>query len=162
MLRISSPMYDRIASKIRKVVEILKELGYDSENISPREFYEYMTGETPTGDTITLEDVLCNEFLMMHEVVEISELKKVNVPINKQTIVKFYPQVYSAHFKALDYELTYALNKEDYDWLKRRLENFQSQINDPYLPPEFNHLKQKLAHRYEYIMGKFSRFISRV
>lgn len=81
-----------------------------------------MTGETPTDDTITLEDVLCNEFLMMHEVVEISELKKVNVPINKQTIVKFYPQVYAAHFTALDYELTYALNKKDYEWLKRRLE----------------------------------------
>lgn len=28
-------MYDRIASKIRKIVEILKELGYDPENISP-------------------------------------------------------------------------------------------------------------------------------
>ncbi|MGB9675749.1 MAG: hypothetical protein ACPL0C_00995 [Candidatus Bathyarchaeales archaeon] len=153
-------MYDKIASEIMKVVEILKGLNYNSENISPREFYEYMTGETPTGDIITLEDVLCNEFLMVHEVVEISELKKMNVPINKQTIVKFYPQVYEAHFTALNYELTYALNKKDYEWLKRRIENFQSQLDDPYLPPEFNHLKQKLTPKYESMIEKFSRFIS--
>jgi len=69
-------MYSRIARRIREVVEILKGLGYYPEKISSKEFHEYMTGETPAGDTITLEDVLCNEFFMVHEVVEISELKK--------------------------------------------------------------------------------------
>jgi hypothetical protein len=160
MLRISQLMYSRIARRIREVVEILKGLGYYPEKISSKEFHEYMTGETPAGDTITLEDVLCNEFFMVHEVVEISELKKMNVPINRQTIIKFYPQVYEAHFTALDYELTHALNKKDYKWLKRRFENFQLQLDDPYLPPEFDYLKRKLAHRCESMIEKFSRFLS--
>ena len=41
----------------------LKERRYTSRHISPREFYDYMTGETPTGDTITILDVLDDEYL---------------------------------------------------------------------------------------------------
>ncbi|MGQ9641120.1 MAG: hypothetical protein ACUVUF_03210 [Candidatus Bathycorpusculaceae bacterium] len=151
-------MYDKITVKIKEAVKILKRLGYDCGAISPKEFYDYMMAETPTGDTITLEDVLRNEFLLVHEIVEISELKKMNVLINKQTIIKFYPNVYEAHFTALDYELSYALNKRDYEWLKQRLKNFQSQLDDPYLPQEFWHLKQKLSSKYKSMMEKFLKY----
>jgi dynactin complex subunit len=101
---------------------------------------DYMTGETLTGDAITLEDVLRNEFLMVHEVVEISELKKVGVSISKQTVIRFYPRVYEAHLTALDYELNHAINKGNYEWLRRRLKNFEAQLNDPFLSPEFEYL----------------------
>jgi hypothetical protein len=73
-----------------------------------------MTGETPTGDLITLTDVLNNEFLMVHEVVEISELKKRSIPINK-TIMRFYTEFIKFILRALNYELTYALNKQHYE-----------------------------------------------
>ncbi|MEM3442989.1 MAG: HAD-IA family hydrolase, partial [Candidatus Bathyarchaeia archaeon] len=155
-----SLMLNEIAVKIKETVRILKRLGYNCESISPKEFYDYMTGETPTGDTITLEDVLKNEFLLVHEVVEISELKKMNVPINKQTIMNFYPNVYEAHFTALDYELTFALGQGNFEWVKMRLKNFESQLDDPYLPQEFSHLKRKLAPKCELIMKKFSNFLS--
>ncbi len=148
-----------IAAKLRKTAEILNKLGYDYESISPKEFYDYMTGETPTGDTTTLEDVLNNEFLMVHEFVEINELKKMNTPINKQTVMKFYPNVYEAHFTALDYELTHALNKKGHEWVRKRLNNFASQLDDPYLPSEFNYLKQKLASKYTLMRKKFSKYL---
>lgn len=133
----------------------MSKLGYGCGSISPQEFYDYMTGETPTGDTTTLKDVLKNEFLMVHEFVEISELKKMNIPINKWTIMKFYPNVYEAHFTALDYEVTYALNKKGHEWIRKRLKDFASQLDDPYLPLEFNHLKQKMAPKCALIMKKF-------
>ena len=118
-----------------------------------------MEGETPTGDTTTLEDVLQNEFLMLHEVVEISELKKKNVPIDRQTILKFYPEVYMAHFTALDYELTYALEKKNYEWFKRRFRNLRSQLDDPYLPPEFHYLKRESALQVEFMIKKFTKHL---
>lgn len=62
-----------------------------------------MEGEAPTSDAVTLDDVLHNEFLMPHEVVEISELKKMGVPVNRQTIISFYTQVCEAYLTALDY-----------------------------------------------------------
>lgn len=108
-------MFSRIEAKIQETTRTLKQLRYASEFVSPREFYDYMTGETPTGDVITLNDVLQNEFFMVHEVVEICELKKMNVPIDQHTVMRFYPKVYEAHLTALDLELTYALDKKDYE-----------------------------------------------
>ena len=40
------------------------------------EFYDYMTGEIFFEDKTTLRDVLDSEYLTIHELVEISELKK--------------------------------------------------------------------------------------
>jgi hypothetical protein len=150
-------MLSIVEAKIRETTRTLKQLGYSSKSISPKEFYDYMTGETPTGDAVTLDDVLRNEFFMVHEVVEICELKKMNVPIDKHTIMKFYPKVYEAHLSALDFELTYALNKKAYDWFKQRFNNFLSQLDDPYLPPEFDHLKKELAPRCRSMVEKFSK-----
>lgn len=158
-------LFNRINVKIKEATRILKQLGYESENISAREFYDYMTGETPTGDTVTLYDVLRNEFFMIHEVVEISELKRMGISINKQTIMRYYPKVYEAHITAMDYELTHALNKKDYEWFKRRFvspEIFLSQLNDPYLPPEYNYLPQQLTPKCKSIIKKFSKHFRQI
>lgn len=155
---------NKINERIKEAVKIIEQLGYEIEPISSKEFFNYMTGETPTGDVITLNDVLNNEFLMVHEVVEISELKKMNVPIDKHTVMNFYPKVYEAHFVAIDYELTHALTKREHEWFKRRFvspQDFLSQLDDPYLPPEFKHLKQELAHRCKSIIKKFSKYITK-
>ena len=152
-------MFSKIDTKIKETTRTLEQLGYESERISPKEFYDYMTGETPTGDVITLNDVLRNEFLMVHEVVEISELKKMAIPISKQTVMVFYPEVYKVHFTAMDYELTHALNKKDYGWLKRRLTHAEDQLEDPYLPQEFNYLRRELAPRWRSVIKKFSKHL---
>lgn len=150
-------MFSRMEAKIREATRTLELLGYAAERISSREFSDYMTGETPTGDTITLEDVLKSEFFMLHEVAEICELKKMNVPIDKNTVMKLYPKVYEAHLTALDLELTYALDKKDFERFKRRFSDFSSQLDDPYLPPEFSHLKEELAPRHKAMIKKFSK-----
>jgi hypothetical protein len=148
-------MLPRIKTKINEARRILKQLGYESESISPKEFYDFMAGETPTGDVITLNDVLCNEFLMVHEVVEISELKKMGIPINKETVMVYYPEVYKAHITAMDFELTHALNRRNYKWLKRRLAAVT--VEDPYLPQEFSYLRQELAPYCKSIIEKLSK-----
>jgi hypothetical protein len=107
-----------------------------------------MTGETPTGDTVTLLDVLDNEYLMIHEVVEISELKKKGVPINKQTVMMMHPN-YETHYTATEHELDYAIDKKDFDWLKIRIDHAKSWLEDPDMP-------QHLIPRYETIIRKCS------
>ena len=94
-----------------------------------------MTGETPTGDTITIADILGNEYLMIHEVVEISELKKMGIPINKQTVIMTFPDPsYGTHYTAIACELDYALSRGDYDWLRFRMKHAESWIEDEDLP----------------------------
>jgi len=144
----------RINRKLRDAIKILKELGYESQHVSPKEFYDYMTGETPTGDTITIVDVLGNDFLMIHEVVEISELKKMEIPIHRRTITMFHPKVYEAHLTATEYELDYALDKKDYDWLKTRINHAKSWLEDDYLP-------EHLIPRCEAIVKRFSEGLSK-
>ena len=145
---------DRIILKLKEATGKLREMEYESQHIAPREFFDYMTGETPTGDIITILDVLKNDFLMIHEAVEISELKKNGIPINNQTVIIYYPEVYKAHLSAMDYELTHALNKRNYIWLKRRLRVFT--LEDQYLPQEFKDLQEELAPQYRSMMKKFS------
>jgi len=149
-------MLSQINARIKEATRILKQLGYESQHISSKEFYDYMTGETPTGDVITLNDVLDNEFLMVHEVVEISELKKKGIHISKQTVMEFYPRTtYEVHFTATEYELTYALNKKDQAWLKLRMSHAKDWLRDKDLPKE-------LAPRCKLIIKKFSKNLSKV
>ena len=145
-----SILQHKIAEKLKETNKTLKRLGYETQHFSPKEFYDYMTGETPTGDTITIVDVLDNEFLMIHEVVEISELRKMSIPTNKNTVVKFHPKVYEAHFTATEQELNYAFSKKDFDWLKVRMNHAKSWLEDndmpQYLLPTCKAIIEKLSN----------------
>ncbi|MEM2739723.1 MAG: hypothetical protein QXQ29_02870 [Candidatus Bathyarchaeia archaeon] len=66
-------MLDNIARKMEGVVRIARSLSYICEDLSLKKFYD---GETATGDKVTIGDVLRNEFLMFHKVIEISESKE--------------------------------------------------------------------------------------
>ncbi len=150
----TSPSYNvlqkRIAEKLKETLKTLKELGYKSLQLSPREFYDYLTGETPTGDTITIVDVLGNDFLMIHEVVEMSELKKIGIPINKNTVMMFHPEVYGAHYTATEHELNFALSKKEFDWLRVRIGHAKSWLEDDSMP-------QHLVPRCKAIIKRFSK-----
>ncbi|RLE75542.1 MAG: hypothetical protein DRZ80_02620, partial [Thermoprotei archaeon] len=61
MLKIES-LFNEIKKKIESASKILKAIGYNICKISPLEFYEYVTGETPTGDKVMLDEILANEY----------------------------------------------------------------------------------------------------
>ncbi|UCE29157.1 MAG: hypothetical protein JSV85_07910 [Candidatus Bathyarchaeota archaeon] len=145
-----SELKKKIAFELEEAFGKLKRMEYVCHSISPREFYDYMTGETLTGDTITIVDVLDNEFLMIHEAVEISELKRQGIPINKQTVMTSRPRVYESHYKATDYELEYALSKGNHGWLKTRVAHAKSRLEDLDMPP---HLIKKC----QALITKFSK-----
>ncbi len=44
--------------------------------------------------------------------------------------MNFYPKVYVAHLKAMEYELTYALSKGNYEWIKCRLYHADEWLNE--------------------------------
>ncbi|MEM1569222.1 MAG: hypothetical protein QXM89_04750 [Candidatus Bathyarchaeia archaeon] len=128
-------MSDNFSLKLKEAVEITRSLGYECEDISPREFYDYMTGETVSGDRIILEGVLRNEFLMVHEVVEISELKKKGISIDSMTTVNCHLEdTYEAYLIAFEYEIKHALKKADLAYVKLRLADVREWLDDENLP----------------------------
>ncbi|MEM2850111.1 MAG: hypothetical protein QXI36_07555 [Candidatus Bathyarchaeia archaeon] len=136
--------------KMKEAVEIVRSLGYECEDISPREFYDYMTGETVSGDRITLKEVLHSDFLILHEVVEMSELKKKGITIDDKTVVNCHPEtIYEAHFTAVKYEVKHALNKGDLAYVEMRLKHVREWLDDENIP-------EKLVPRLKSILEKLS------
>ena len=130
-------MLSEVEGKIEATGKALQFIGYTVGEVSAQEFCDYMTGEIFSEDTTTLDDVLGNEYLMVHELVEINELKKMGRTINKRVIVDSPKTViYDAHFTAMETELDYALHKKDYFWVKIRLRHHKESVldDDPNLP----------------------------
>ncbi|MGB9693855.1 MAG: hypothetical protein ACPLYF_03330 [Fervidobacterium sp.] len=102
-----------IENRIETTKRALRSIGYIVKEVSAQEFYDYMTGEIFSEDTTTLKDVLGNEYLLVHELVEINELKKMGRTIDKRVIVNSpKTMIYDAHLTAMETELNYALHKK--------------------------------------------------
>ena len=97
---------------------------------------------------ITFRDHLGNEYLLLHSIIEIGELKGAGVEINLKTIMDTPKDVlYGAHLKAMDYELGYCLILEDFYWLKHRLAYLGRDIKtDEHMPEE---LKERAKEIYD-------------
>lgn len=148
-------MLREIETKISETKKALRQIDYELADVSAKEFHDYLTGEVFSEDTTTLHDVLGSEYLMVHELIEISELKKMGKTIDKRVLVES-PKiaVYTAHFMAMERELDYALLKKDYFWIKIRLKHhFLILTDDPHLPEE-------MRRRGEAIMEKFQKILN--
>ena len=149
-----SPSFDEVKDSIEyrlgQVYELLDELEYQLNKCTSREFYDYMTGETYTGDKVTLLDVIGNEYLLLHEAYEISELKKLGVEIGVNTLMEAPKEkIYEAHLNAMEFELNYALLLEDYYWLKHRLGYHEKVVNDdPWMPDGHKPRAQEILENY--------------
>lgn len=149
-------MLAEIDAKIKKAENALKQLGYVAEKVSAKEFHDYMTGEIFSEDKTTLRDVLDSGFLMVHELVEMSELKKMGRTINKRTIMESpKTMIYEAHFTAIEYELNYALLKREYSWIGTRLEQHKLVlVDDPHLPEELKPRGNAILERFRKLIRK--------
>jgi hypothetical protein len=143
-----------IESKIDATKKTLALIDYAVEAVTPQEFYDYMTSEIFSEDTTTLDDVLGSEYLMVHELVEINELKKMGRAIDKRVIVDSPKNViYDAHFTAMETELNYASHKKDYFWVKIRLRHHKESVldDDPNLPEEMRPRAEALYQKFRRI-----------
>ena len=148
-------MLSQIENKIEAAEKALRSIGYIVKEVSAKEFYDYMTGEIFSEDTTTLNDVLSNEYLLIHELVEINELKKMGRTIDKRVIVDSPKTViYDAHLKAMETELKYALYRKDYSWVKIRLRQHKESVleNDPNLPEEMRPRAEELFKKFRSVI----------
>jgi hypothetical protein len=145
------PAPNDIACRIREAEEALKGFGYNPASVSAREFYDYMTAEIFSDDPTTLQDVLNNEYMMIHELVEMSELQKQGRRIDTRVIMKT-PKIsfYTAHLNAMETELQYALHKRDTYWAKIRLRQYKESVldDDPNLPEDLRPRAKEIYEKY--------------
>jgi hypothetical protein len=150
---------NEIDSGISEAASALKKFGYHPADVSAKEFFDYMTGPIFSNDPTTLRDVLGNEYIMIHELVEISELKKMGRKINKHTIIET-PKIpfYTAHLNAIETELKYALYRHDTYWTKVRLRHHKESVvdDDPNLPEELRQRAEEIYEKYRLLAKEMS------
>ncbi|MCJ7732715.1 hypothetical protein MUP51_10415 [Candidatus Bathyarchaeota archaeon] len=148
----AAPPYEEIEEiiefRLNQVFELLNEFEFELNTCTPRELYDYLTGENFKETKMTFRDWIGNEYLLLHSIIEVSELKEAGVEIGPKTIMEASKEVlYGAHLKATDYELGYSLVLEDFYWLKHRLAYLVRDIkNDKYLPES---LKERAMEIYD-------------
>ena len=68
-----------IEFRLNQVFELLNEFEFELNTCTPKELYDYLTGENFRDSKITFRDRLGNEYLLLHSIIEISELKDAEV-----------------------------------------------------------------------------------
>jgi hypothetical protein len=143
---------EAIEYRIEDITEMLAPLEYEYAEFTAEEFYRFLKGDIFTPESVTLRDILGNEYLMVHKIVEASELKNRGIELDEKTM-KQAPReiVYNCHLMAVEFELDYALLLEDYYWIKHRLPLHEKVLLDPDLP-------QELKSRAEDIQSHFRKY----
>ena len=87
--------------------------------------------------------------MSFHELIEIEEIKKRNIKITHRVILENPKIVYEAHIEALEEELEFALQKDDKQWIKIRLEDLKSYLEDENLPEKLRPKVMEFLNSYQ-------------
>ncbi len=137
-----------IEDAFRNHSELLQEAGVREGDVLPEELIEYFAGETPTGDVITLEEVLGNRWLFLHEIVELKHMKLKDIRITRNVLWERYEDVLEAHIAATAVELKMALKYNDKGWIRSRVKHIPSWLEDPEMPKKLRTACEKLIEHY--------------
>ena len=121
-----------IKQKIAIGKQTLEQYGFKVD-VTPEDLILYFQATT-FYDTIPLEEVLKNPFLVIHELIELHELKKRGLKITKDIIIKNIEAVYNAHLIAAEVELFIAHKMGAKSHIRNRIRDIKNWIEDPLLP----------------------------
>ena len=102
----------------------------DFVTVEPVDLIRYFDGEAPSGDITTLDDVLESDWLLIHELVELSELKKAGLEISIDLLTSNVTEVEHAHMLATEIELEAAAQANDKEYIRKRLESVRYWLED--------------------------------
>jgi len=121
----------KIQEKMDLICTYLNENKYPIIKVKAEELISYFEGDAPSGDTTTLQQVLKTKWLLIHEIVEISELKKMDFRISFDLLISNPTEVFQAHLVATEWEFHLAKKEGANIWIRKRLKNVKSWLNDP-------------------------------
>ncbi len=85
---------------------------------------------------ITLDEVLKNPWLVVHEIVEIDAIKKAGLVLAKDVTIAHPEEVDRAHYETAKIELRIAAKNRDARHLRDRIPGIRSWSKDPQVLPE--------------------------
>jgi hypothetical protein len=142
-------LIEEIAKAIAKNEAFLSEALINEDDVTPQEIIEYFSDDTPTGDTTTINDVLEHPWLLLHEIVELKNLKLKGFIISRKLVWDNYLDVLEAHIAATSTELRIAKAHGDFDWVSKRVKLIPSWLEDTEMPELFKTKLLNLMEHYQ-------------
>lgn len=134
--------------EIEVLIEGLSKKTGRAFSVSSRELWEYLHAESYEDDAYTAKDVLSNEYLLSHELLEIECLKRRGLKITSKVIVENPETVYECHLKALEEELELAFREGNLEWVEKRLKDAEGYLGDEHLPERLRDKVVKILERF--------------
>ncbi len=118
-------------TSLKRARALLRRCGYDFPS-SSRELVAWLKTDTPYSNPPN-DSLLKNPYLVVHEIVEIAEVKKRGLRITKDVIVKNMELINDAHLAASTVEFNVAARDGALDHLRSRYADLRSWCKDPLL-----------------------------
>lgn len=147
--------YQKLLCKIalRNLLKMLKEkYNYECET-SLDELNIWFSAQTPYPEIpivkLVEENMVEDEAIMTHEIIELCKLKKMNIKITYDVFIKYAKKAELAHIKSLEIELPIAKDMKWSKFIKLYIRNIKAYLRNPYLSKELKERYQKLLKQYE-------------
>ncbi|HKZ89878.1 MAG TPA: hypothetical protein VJ300_06445 [Thermoplasmata archaeon] len=127
------PSARSVSEALRRAERLLRACGYSS-HATTKDFVAWLQTDTPYPNP-TPHALLENPFLVVHEIVEIEEVKRRGLRITRDVIVRNLKAVDIAHARAAEVELEVAKVHGAFDHLRERLEDVRGWSLDPVVTP---------------------------
>ncbi len=119
----------RIQSEVSNCKRLLEDHGIEC-SATADDLVAWFSADTAYPD-ISLDEVLDIPLLVVHELVEISEVKRMGLSLTKDVILKNPEAVDRAHCLATLAELRMAVELGNLEHVQRRIRSIEDWVNDP-------------------------------
>ena len=108
----------------------------------------YLSAYKYEDDKYGIDDIFGNDYLLLHEIYEISCLKRGGLRIDRNVIIKNRETVYHCHLRAMDFEIDKACEEGKKEHVRRRIKDLKSYLTDPHLPENLRNEVKKIIEKY--------------
>ncbi|MBE0519025.1 MAG: hypothetical protein IH630_07380 [Thermoplasmata archaeon] len=129
---------------VQDAKRLLEDNGYDCTTTAA-DLRQWFEADTPFDENFGLDEVLRYPLLVVHELVEIENVKRMGLSLTKDVIVTNLEKIDDAHLIATEAELKIAIALRDVRHIRDRLENIRMWIEDDTVTPE-NKEKYRRMH----------------
>ncbi len=133
---------------VEEVSKILSKYGYNQTNVKAKDLINYFSIDTQTGDTTTLSDIVVHKLLLLHEIVELNELKRNEIPISEEIFHQHNNEVLKAHVTATEWEFLISKEMDNQNWINKRLSLVEMWIKESNFSPTLEERLRKIILKY--------------
>ena len=141
---------------VAEAKQLLSQHGYDCQ-ATAEDLILWFQADTPYDENFELEKALAKPLIVVHELVEIDNVKRMGIALTKNAIVDNIEKVDDAHLKAAEVELQIAASLGDARHLRWRLEHIRIWSEDPSVTPSnrerYKEMLAKVAETVEDLDG---------